>query len=380
MNSLIGHFSDLDDPRCPGKTLYPLTDLLVIAVCAVIAGAESYEDIAIYGRSKRHWLAQFLNLTHGIPSHDTFRRVFMLIDPEAFEACFASWATSRAEPVKDEVVAIDGKTIRRSFDRRRDQSPLHVVSAWATDQSLVLAQEAVDADSNEITAIPDVLNALVLEDALVTIDAMGCQKDIAQDILDQDADYLLVLKANHEAAYEAAEAHFEYYCFGRGALGRGLRSRLISDGFDETHGRLVRRRVFACSEAAELEELSEWPGLKTVLATENIRSIKGRRGVTAQIRYFLSSRPASDEGLAEAIRRHWTIENGLHWVLDVTFDEDQSRVRDRTAAGNWALMRKIALNLLHGDSGGKTSIRGRRKKAGWDDEYMERLLTGDFMR
>ena len=171
------------------------------------------------------------------------------------------------------------------------------MSAWATDQSLVLAQEAVEADSNEITAIPDVLDSLVLEDALVTIDAMGCQ-DIAQDILGQEADYLLVLKANHEAAYEAAEAHFEYYCFGRGALGRGLRSRLISDGFDETHGRLVRRRVFACSEAADLEALNEWPGLQTVLATENIRSIKGRRGVTAQIRYFLP-------GVAQPLMRDW---------------------------------------------------------------------------
>ena len=319
-------------------------------------------------------------LEHGIPSHDTFRRVFGLIDADAFEACFAAWATSRIDTLDGEVVAIDGKTLRRSFDTSRGRSPLQVVSAWASEQSVVLAQRSVEEGSNEITAIPDVLNALELEGALVTLDAMGTQKEIAQRIRDRKGDYLLVLKQNHEKACEAARAHFERHGFGRGALERGMRSRLCYDAFDESHGRLVRRRVFACSDAAALEALSEWPGLRSVLASETIRSVNGRPGVTAQARYFLSSRPASDEGLAEAIRRHWSIENSLHWVLDVTFDEDRSRVRDRTAARNWTILRKIVLNLLKGASEGRGSVRGRRKRAGWDDHYMGQLLTRSFMR
>jgi len=244
----------------------------------------------------------------------------------------------------------------------------------------VLAQRAVDADSNEITAIPDVLGMLELEGALVTLDAMGTQKEIAQQIRDRKSDYLLVLKGNHGEAYEAVESYFDTYCFEPEALQRGARSRLVFDAFDESHGRLVRRRVFACAQAAQLKPLSEWPGLRCVLAVENIRSLSSKPGVTAQIRYFLCSRPADDETLAEATRRHWSIENGLHWVLDVTFDEDRSRVRERTAARNWTVLRKIALNLLKGDAETRTSVRGRRKRAGWDDAYMARLLTGSFMR
>lgn len=380
MDALICQFADLDDPRQEAKIHYPLTDILVIAVCAAIAGAETYEDIVLYGESKRDWLAGFLDLEHGIPSHDTFRRVFGLIDADAFETCFAAWAASQTTSLDGEVVAIDGKTVRRSFDSGRDQSPLQVVSAWATGQSLVLAQRAVDPGSNEITAIPDVLDALDLEGALVTLDAMGTQKEIALHIRDGKADYLLVLKANHESAYEAVEAHFKQHCFGWGAMKNGGQSRLLFDAFDDAHGRLVRRRVFACQEAAQLEALSEWPGLQCVLAAENIRSVNGKPGVTAQTRYFLSSRSADDKQLAEAIRWHWSIENGLHWVLDVIFDEDQSRVRERTAARNWTVLRKIALNLLKGDSKTRTSVRGRRKKAGWDDAYMAGLLTGSFMR
>jgi len=380
MNVLADRFSDLDDPRERGKVIYPLTDVLVIAVCAAIAGAESYEDIVLYGKSKKSWLTGFLDLEHGIPSHDTFRRVFGLIDAKAFEACFTSWAKSQAEEPDGEVVAIDGKTIRRSFDHGKEQSPLHVVSAWASEQSVVLAQEVVEEKSNEIPAIPEVLETLQLEGALVTIDAMGCQIDIAQGILEEKADYLLALKANHETAYRAVQAHFEERCFGAGAFERGAESRLRSDGFDESHGRVVRRRVFACEEASELEDLSEWPGLRSVVGVETIRTVKGESETNAEIRYFLSSREAGDEALEDAARRHWSIENSLHWVLDVTFNEDQSRVRDETAASNWAVLRKIALNLLKSDSEADTSIKGRRKQAGWDNDYMRRLLHGNLIR
>jgi len=380
MEVLADRFSDLSDPREDGKVIYPLTDVLVIAVCAAIAGAESYEDIVLYGKSKRAWLTEFLDLEHGIPSHDTFRRVFGLIDAEAFEACFTDWAKSQAEEPNGELVAIDGKTIRRSFDHEKEQSPLHVVSAWASSQSLALAQEVVDEKSNEITAIPEVLDALQLEGALVTIDAMGCQKDIAEQILDEKADYLLALKANHKTAYEAVQDHFDDRCFGSGAFERGARSRLRSDGFDESHGRSVRRRVFACEEAAGLEALSGWPGLQSVVGIETIRTVKAESETNAEIRYFLSSREADDEVLEDAARRHWSIENSLHWVLDVTFGEDQSRIREETAASNWAVLRKMALNLLKSDSEANTSIKGRRKQAGWDNDYMRRLLHGNLIR
>ena len=381
MNVLADRFSALDDPRESGKVIYPLTDIVVIAVCAAIAGAESYEDIVLYGKSKTSWLSEFLDLDKGIPSHDTFRRVFGLIDAEAFEACFTSWAKSQAESGLDgEVVAIDGKTIRRSFDHGREQSPLHVVSAWASEQSLVLTQEVTSEKSNEITAIPEVLGALNLEGALVTINAMGRETEIAEQIIEEKADYLLALKENHKTAYRAVQTHFDDRCFGSGAFDRGARSRLRSDGFDESHGRVVRRRGFACSEASELEALSEWPELQSVVGIETIRTVKGESETTAEIRYFLSSREAKDEVLEDAARQHWSIENSLHWVLDVTSDEDQSRVRDETAALGWAVLRKMALNLLKSDSEADTSIKGRRKQAGWDNDYMRKLLHGNLIR
>jgi predicted transposase YbfD/YdcC len=374
IEKLIEQFSELDDPRCPGKVEHRLIDILVIAVCAVIACAESWEDIVLYGRSKLGWLRQFLALPNGIPSHDTFRRVFMLIDPDAFEVGFTAWVGALATPAtpgEPEVVAIDGKTLRRSFDRGRDLAALHVVSAWASEQRLVLGQRRVDGKSNEITAIPELLDTLALENTLVTLDAMGCQKAIAQRILERQADYLLVLKANHANAYAAVQRHFEQHCFGRGAT-----AKPVFDAFDESHGRRVRRRVFVCPEAATLEALGEWPGLRTVLAVESIRSINGSGKVQAEIRYFLSSSAGDPQRLAQAIRRHWSIENCLHWVLDVTFREDDSRVRDPTAARNFALLRKMALNLVGQDRSTQSSLRAKRKKAAWDDDYMQQLLWG----
>lgn len=368
---LVEHFSALEDPRCAGKVAHRLIDILVIAVCAVIACAESWDDIALYGRSKLSWLRTFLSLANGIPSHDTFRRVFMLIDPDAFEACFTAWAQSFADAFAREVVAIDGKTLRRSFDRGRAQGPLHLVSAWASEQGLVLGQRAVDGKSNEITAIPALLQTLALKNNIVTLDAMGCQRKIAGQILERGADYLLALKANHENAFTAVQAYCEQHCFVRGA-----RSKPVFDAFDDSHGRLVRRRVFVCPEAAGLEALGDWSGLRTVLAVESIRSVNDSNKVEAEIRYFLSSCRDDPKVLVQAIRRHWTIENGLHWVLDVTFREDDSRVRDRIAARNLAILRKIAINLMSRDRTARVSRRARRKQAAWNDDYMWSLLAG----
>ena len=372
IESLGQYFVAVEDPRCSGKVEHRLTEVLVIAVCAVIACAESWDDIALYGRSKLDWLRTFLELANGIPSHDTFRRVFMLIDPDAFEAGFTKWVGSLTAGFEREVVAIDGKTVRRSFDHGRDQSSPHVVSARASEQGLVLGQRCVDGKSNEITAIPELLDQLALKNSIVTLDAMGCQTAIAEKILARGGDYLLTLKGNHKLAHKAVVEHFDQHCFRRGAPGRA-----DCDAFDDTHGRLVRRRVFASTDAAALDALNGWPGLRTVLAVESIRSVNSApTKVESEIRYFLSSGSDSPAVLGKAIRSHWAVENALHWVLDVTFREDDSRVRDRTAARNLALLRKIALNIVGRDRTSKASVRARRKKAAWNDAYMLQLLLG----
>jgi predicted transposase YbfD/YdcC len=373
VRTLVEEFSALEDPRCGGKVEHRLIDILVIAVCAVIAGAESWEDIALYGRSKIGWLGTFLALPNGIPAHDTFRRVFMLIDPGRFERCFEAWVRSFGAPVDREVVAIDGKTIRGSFDRGREQGPLHVVSAWACDRRLVLGQRQVGDKSNEITAIPELLDVLDIKGAIVTLDAMGCQRAIATRILERGADYLVTLKANQGKKFTAVQELCATTCFSRSP-----RHRPVHDEFDDGHGRLVRRRVFVCPNAPALEPLRDWPGLQTVLAVETIRQVNGSGKIETDIRYFLSSSAEHPEILATAIRRHWQIENGLHWVLDVTFQEDHCRMRDRNAVQNFSLLRKIAINLVRRHQTSKASLKGRRKMAAWDNRYMEQVLTGIF--
>jgi len=370
---LVEEFSALTDPRCGGKVEHRLIDILVIAVCAVISGAESWEDMALYGRSKQDWLGTFLALPNGIPSHDTFRRVFMLIDTGRFEACFEAWARSFGTTLDREVVAIDGKTIRGSFDRSRDQAALHVVSAWASDRGLVLGQRQVGDKSNEITAIPELLDVLDIKGAIVTLDAMGCQRAIAAKILERGADYLVTLKANQGKKHRVVEELCATTCFSRSPT-----HRPVHDEFDDGHGRLVRRRVFVCPDAMALEPLRDWPGLKSVLAVETIRGVNGSGKIEAEIRYFLSSSDDQPEILAKAIRQHWQIENSLHWVLDVTFNEDHCRIRDRNAVQNFSLLRKIAINLVRRHQASKASLKGRRKMAAWDNRYMEQVLTGIF--
>lgn len=371
IRELIERFEALEDPRCDWRIEHKLIDILVIAVSAVIAEADSFEDIALYGRCKRAWLSQFLALPNGIPSHDTFRRVFMLIDPDAFERCFLDWVRAVFARGGRETIAIDGKSVRRSFDRERGRGPLHLVSAWASERGLVLAQRAAPDEGSELDALPELLDGLDLAGCLVTLDALACNKGIARRILDRGADYLLTLKGNQRRAHAEVRGWFEANAFARDAP---LRPCL--DAFDDGHGRLVRRRVFACRETEEFESLRDWPGLRTVLAVETIRSRNSERMVTAETRYFLASAGADPVTLARAIRDHWTIENRLHWVLDVGFREDLSRVRERRAARNLALLRRLALNLARADASLKASLKGKRKYAAWDDGFMECLIRG----
>jgi predicted transposase YbfD/YdcC len=373
LEALIAELASIEDPRCGWKVEHRLIDILVIAVCAVLGEAETFEDIALYGRCKEAWLRGFLALPNGIPSHDTFRRVFTLIDPEAFERSFLGWvrAVFRPEEAAPRQVAIDGKTVRRSFDRKKGRSPLHLVSAYAAEGGLVLAQRAAESKGGELAAIPDLLDGLDLRGCLVSLDALACQPAIAERITARGGDSLLTLKGNRRKAHAEVRAWFAANAF---ALGGSLRPCL--DAFDDGHGRLVRRRVFACPDVGVFTTLEDWPGLRAVLAVETIRGIPGRGKVTAEIRHYLSSAALPPEALAAAIRRHWEIENGLHWVLDVTFREDASRVRERNAARNLALLRKIALSLARADTTLKASLKGKRKYAGWDDAFMATLIAG----
>jgi predicted transposase YbfD/YdcC len=373
LEALINTFAQLEDPRCDWRVEHKLLDILVIAVCAVIGEAESFEDIALYGRCKRDWLQRFLELPGGIPSHDTFRRVLMLVDPERFERCFLDWVRSvfRPDAGAPRQIAIDGKTVRRSFDRRNGRSPLHLVSAFAVEHGLVLAQHATEAKRGELSVLPSLLDGLDLRGCLVSLDALACRPEIAAQIADRGGDYLLALKGNQNKAHAEVKRWFEANAF---ALGGSLQP--CFDAFDKGHGRLVRRRVFACTEIESLAAVQPWRGLAAVFAIENIRGINGSGKVTAQIRYCLSSSKLPPTQLASAIRSHWAIENGLHWVLDVGFNEDASRVRERNAARNLALLRKIALNFARANTTLKASLKGKRKSAAWDNDFMATLITG----
>jgi predicted transposase YbfD/YdcC len=372
LETLITELETIEDPRCEWRVEHRLVDILVIAVCAVLGEAESFEDIALYGRCKRDWLQRFLALPNGIPSHDTFRRVLMLIDPGAFERSFLGWVRAVFRPGEGapRQIAIDGKTVRGSFDRRHGRSPLHLVSAYATEHGLVLAQRAAEEKRGELTVLPDLLDGLDLEGCLVSLDALACRPEVAERIVGRGGDYLLTLKGNRKRAHAEVRDWFAANAF---ALGASLRP--CFDAFDDGHGRLVRRRVFACPDVGVFASLEDWPGLRAVLAVETICGVPGTSKVTAEIRHHISSSKLPPEVLAAAVRNHWRIENGLHWVLDVTFREDASRVRERNAARNLALLRKIALNLVRAGTTLKASLKGRRKYAGWDDTFMASLIA-----
>jgi predicted transposase YbfD/YdcC len=296
----------------------------------------------------------------------------MLVDPDTFERSFLDWvrAVFRPEEGGPRQVAVDGKTVRRSFDRKRGRSPLHLVSAYATEGGIVLAQRATETKGGELAVLPDLLDGLDLEGCLVSLDALACQPAIAERVVARGGDYMLALKGNRKKAHAEVKAWFAANAF---ALGASLRP--CFDAFDDGHGRLVRRRVFACADLTPFATLADWPGLATVVAVETIRGIPGRGKVTAEIRHYLSSAALPPEVLAAAIRNHWRIENGLHWVLDVVFREDRSRIRAANAGANLAMIRRVAVSLLR-RAPGKGSGVTKRLKAGWDDDYLLQILQG----
>lgn len=369
-SSFQDHFASLSDPRSfhAPNLRHDLSDILVIAVCAVICGAEGWEDIEEYGNAQAEWFAEILDLPHGIPGHDTFRRVLSRLDPDELTQCFVSWTTALSDLSGGEIVAIDGKTLRHSFDRAASKAAIHMVSAWATRNRLVLGQVKVDDKSNEITAIPKLVQMLDLTGATVTIDAMGCQKEIAKVITEQGADDVLALKKNHSTLYEDVKLFLD------DAQANGFADIDHDDRetVDGDHGRIETRRYWITADIDWLGAKASWTNLQSLGLVESRREMSEK--VEIERRYYLVSLPADGVRFSDAVRQHWGVENGLHWVLDVSFDEDACRIRKDKGAQTFSVLRHIALNLLKRESQHKRGIKARRKRAGWDRDYLLQVL------
>jgi predicted transposase YbfD/YdcC len=367
--SISDHFKDLEDPRIyTDNGRHRLLDIVVIAMLAVLSGADGWADIFTWGDSRRTWLATFLALPYGIPSRDTIRRVISRLNPDKFHGCFVSWMGALCEATQGEIIAIDGKTLRHSFDRESGKAALHMVSAWAVKNHLLLGQEAVARKSNEITAIPKLLEILDLTGAVVTIDAMGCQKAIARQIRDGGGDYLLALKGNQEKIFEGVKEAFEEH---------------MADDFadvscrhhetrERAHGRIEEGHYYQMKVPMDLPGRDEWLDLKTIGLVLNMTETNGKK--TEEVRYYLSSLPLGVKRFAEAARGHWCIENSLHWTLDVTFNEDQSCISKDDGAENFGTLRRMALSWLKRYRGDKRSVRQRRLRSGWNHEYLLKIL------
>jgi predicted transposase YbfD/YdcC len=367
----VAHFSVLPDPRVDRTKKHLLTDILFIAVCTLICGGEGFTDMEVFGEAKAEWLRGLLELPHGIPSHDTFRRVFCALDPEAFGACFRRWSEALHAATEGGVLALDGKSIRHSFDVASGRPALHMISAWASGNGLALGHLKVDGKSNEITALPELLRLLDVKDRVVTMDAMGCQRALARQITEQEGDYVFCLKGNQESLHEEVQDFFEQAHAGDW---QGV-AHSSHESVEKDHGRIETRRCWMVTEAAMrwLERSEQWPGLKSIAAVQAERRLGDR--VTRETRYFISSLSGSAQQLADAVREHWSIENSLHYVLDVTLHEDASRIRTDNAPENLATLRRLALNLVTQAKVPKASVRRRIKRAGWDNAYLEALLT-----
>jgi predicted transposase YbfD/YdcC len=361
----MDYFGEVEDPRMDRQKKHLLCDVLFIALCSILTGGQTFNDMATFGQAKEVWLRQYLSLPHGIPSHDTFRRVFCLIKPETFVDCLVRWTQAIRQQVNHEVVAVDGKSLRRTGKTK--DSIVHLVSAWAATNRLVLGQLKVDGKSNEITAIPELLKMLELSGCIVTTDAMGTQKDIAKAISQADADYVLCLKGNH------AQVHEEVRSFLDAAITNKEEHLDCWEKVEKDHGRIETRRAWISEKLQWFADKSDWEKLRSVGVIESTRQIGDK--TTTERRYFLCSLPAQAQAFALAVRSHWGIENSLHWVLDVSLQEDQSRIRTGYAAQNLALLRKVALNLIRKESTlPRKSVKGRQLTAALNESYLVKLL------
>lgn len=370
--SLISIFSELKDPRIDRTKRHSLTDIITIAICAMVCGADSWVDVELFGKSRKEWLSGFLELPNGIPSHDTFTRVFSMLDAASFQNCFIKWVRMVSEVTQGQIVAIDGKTLRRSHDSRAGKSAIHMVNAWASANRLVLGQAKVDDKSNEITAIAKLLSVLEVTGCIVTIDAMGCQAGITRSIADRGADYVLALKGNQAQLYADVAEMFEH-----GA--RTGFADIESDWFETTEksrSRVERRRCRTISSPefiAYVNDRDRWTNLRSVAMVESERDIGGK--VSYERRYCISSLGGDAERMQEAVRGHWGVENSVHWILDVSFGEDGCRVRKGNGAEILAVLRRMALNMLNQEDSLKVGIAAKRKNAGWDTDYLLKILS-----
>ncbi len=368
--SILIHFSSLDDPRVERTRRHPLVDIIVISILSTISGGEGWEDMEEFGEYHENWLRTFLDLPSGIPSADTFRRVFNALDPKKFQECFSAWMHALAEGTRGKLIAIDGKTVRRSFSKEHGIKPVHIVNAWVVENQLVLAQVATDEKSNEITAIPERLKLLQLKEATVSLDAMGCQKKIAEDITNRGGNYVMGLKGNQGHLKDSVEFFF------KAALKDDFKDIEFSE-FQETekgHGRIERRTVWSTNDIDWFTEKSLWANLRSITMVKRERTIG--ESSSEEFSYYISSHDPDAALLGSRIREHWSIENSLHWRLDMTFGEDLSRVRNRNGAINLSALRKLALGLLKREpTMAKKSVRKKRWRAGMDLSYLLKVLS-----
>jgi len=367
--SLTVHFADLEDPRHAINQRHPLINLIVIAVCAVICGADSFTEMEEFGKQRKSWLRQFLDLSNGIPSHDTFNQFFARLNSEAFERCLLSWLQSLHELSEGQILAVDGKTLRGSYDRQDNKAAIHMVSVWATANRLSLASRVVDEKSNEITAIPELLDLIEVAGGIVTIDAMGCQKAIAKKIRDRGGDYVLAVKENQPRLHEAVESFFETH-WENDDLVDCVFHRF--ETHERGHGRVDDRYYYLVKLPEGFSVASEWSGLKAIGMAIRVTEQDGK--TTEEVRYYIASRYLSGRRFAQAVRGHWGIENALHWQLDVTFGEDKLRIRKGHAPANMSILMRTALGLLKNETTNRRGLKTKRLAAALNPHYLEKVL------